>query len=164
MGPRKFRNVGKSQWVLIMISPIISTRTRSSTGLSVARGPCGGRYCAVSLLQRHGIGKGEFSLMKRLATKYRAHPLRGGGGRGGRGRRPREQVAQEEWRCRTCTPAAQLAAARAELGIFAKRLLNEGRASWLRRQEGWKSVRLVRYVDEETTPENTLLLGRRYFE
>ena len=44
----------------------------------------------MSLLQRHGIGKGEFSLMKRLATKYRAHPLRGGGGRGGRGRRPRE--------------------------------------------------------------------------
>jgi hypothetical protein len=28
MGPGKFRNVGKSQWVLIMINPIISTRTR----------------------------------------------------------------------------------------------------------------------------------------
>eukprot|EP01047_Picozoa_sp_COSAG01_P017918 COSAG01_NODE_959_length_12451_cov_18.389815_9_plen_64_part_00 len=28
MGPGKIRNVGKSQWVVIMINPIISTRTR----------------------------------------------------------------------------------------------------------------------------------------
>jgi hypothetical protein len=32
MGSQKFRNVGKSQWVLIMIDPIISTCTRSSAG------------------------------------------------------------------------------------------------------------------------------------
>jgi hypothetical protein len=31
MGSQKYRNVGKSQWVLlIMINPIVSTRTRSS--------------------------------------------------------------------------------------------------------------------------------------
>jgi hypothetical protein len=29
MGPGKFRNVGKSQWILIMINPMISTRTRT---------------------------------------------------------------------------------------------------------------------------------------
>jgi hypothetical protein len=29
MGPRKFRNVGKSLLVIIMINPIISTRTRT---------------------------------------------------------------------------------------------------------------------------------------
>eukprot|EP01047_Picozoa_sp_COSAG01_P017007 COSAG01_NODE_888_length_12915_cov_10.708723_6_plen_103_part_00 len=36
MGPEKFRNVGKSQWVLMMINPMISTRTR--TGAALSRG------------------------------------------------------------------------------------------------------------------------------
>jgi hypothetical protein len=33
-GSQKFRNVGKSQWVLMMIDPIISTCTRIARGLS----------------------------------------------------------------------------------------------------------------------------------
>jgi hypothetical protein len=32
MGPEKYENAGKSQSVLLMISPIIFTRTRSSHG------------------------------------------------------------------------------------------------------------------------------------
>ena len=31
-------------------------------------------FVAQPLLQRHGLGAAEFSLMRRLATKYRAHP------------------------------------------------------------------------------------------
>ena len=34
------------------------------------------------------------------------------------------------------------------------------RAAWLRRQDGWgDGVRLVRYVEDCDSPENTLLLG-----
>ena len=95
-------------------------------------------------LTRHGIGAGEFALMRRLATKYRAHPLR-------------QRPAGTEL---PATHGAQLAAARATCGIMAKRCLNTVRAAWLRRQ-GWDNVRLVRYVAEEQSPENVLLVGTR---
>ena len=49
------------------------------------------------------------------------------------------------------------AALRAELGHCAKRLLDEGRAAWLREQ-GWQA-RLVRFVRREASPENVLLLA-----
>ena len=59
------------------------------------------------------------------------------------------------------TAGAHLAAARASCGIMAKQCFNEGRAAWLRAQPGWGngSVRLVRYVGEAESPENTLLVG-----
>lgn len=104
-------------------------------------------YANTQLLMSHGIGPGEFQLMKRLATKYRAHPCRQ--------RSSGKDVKLAD------TIGAQLAAARASCGIIAKRCLNEGRASWLRGQAGWGngSVRLVRYVAESDSPENFLLLG-----
>merc|ERR1711964_187424 len=45
------------------------------------------------------------------------------------------------------TDAARLAAARAELGILSKRLLDEGRCAWLR-SHGW-SARLLHFVSRE---------------
>lgn len=102
-------------------------------------------YADTNWLAKHGIGPGEFALMKRLATKYRAHPCRQRG--------PNRELPS--------TTGAHLAAARASCGIMAKRCLNEGRAAWLRAQPGWGngSVRLVRYVGEAESPENFLLLG-----
>jgi hypothetical protein len=47
---------------------------------------------------------------------------------------------------------------RAALGIKAKRLINECRAEALR-DEGWHEVRLLRYVGERVSPENTLMLA-----
>ena len=57
------------------------------------------------------------------------------------------------------TAGGRHAAASAEVGVLAKRLLNEGRAAWLRRQPGWEGVRLVRYVDSSVSPENQLLVA-----
>ena len=106
---------------------------------------CFDQYVNVGLLQRHGIERGEFLLLKRLVTKYRCHPNE------------------------TQTVAAKLAGAKAQMGVMGKRLLNEGRKVWLKGnsvvlddsglQCGWKKVRLVRYVAEEVSPENTLLVG-----
>ncbi len=48
---------------------------------------------------------------------------------------------------------------RAEVGTLSKRLLNEGRANWLRDVRKWKIVRLVQYVDIPVSPENQLLLA-----
>ena len=101
-------------------------------------------FVDIGTLTRHGIGAGEFALMRRLATKYRAHPLRQ--------RPPGAELP--------ATHGAQLAAARATCGIMAKRCLNSVRAAWLQRQ-GWENVRLVRYVAEEQSPENVLLVGMR---
>jgi hypothetical protein len=47
MGPAKYENAGKSQSVLIMINPIISTRTRTQ-GVSSPHRPMGGGGCAHS--------------------------------------------------------------------------------------------------------------------
>jgi hypothetical protein len=44
------------------------------------------------------------------------------------------------------------------LGRLSKRLLDEGRCAYLR-DHGWESVRLVRYVDWATSPENSLIIG-----
>lgn len=57
------------------------------------------------------------------------------------------------------TDRAKQAARRAELGLLAKRLLDEARASWLRRSCGWKEVQLVQYAAIEVTPENHLLIA-----
>ena len=54
---------------------------------------------------------------------------------------------------------AELAALRSEVGVMSKRLLDEGRAAWLR-QLGWEA-RLVAFVEKETSPENTLLIATR---
>lgn len=53
--------------------------------------------------------------------------------------------------------AARTAAARAELGHVSKRVIDEGRLAWLRDQ-GWSS-RVVRFVQREVSPENSLLLA-----
>ena len=102
-------------------------------------------YVNVGLLQRHGIERGEFLLIKKLVTKYRCHPKE------------------------TKTIAAKIAGARAQIGVMGKRLLNEGRKVWLKGHslalDGcglrciWEKVRLVRYIGEEVSPENTLLVG-----
>ena len=87
-------------------------------------------------LQKHGIEQGEFLLLRRMVTKCRCHP----------------QIVE--------TLNAHKAMAKAEVGILAKRMLNECRASWLKRQRGWSKVHLAQYVPEEITPENTILVGR----
>ena len=87
-------------------------------------------------LQKHGIEQGEFLLLRRMVTKCRCHP----------------QVVE--------TLNAHKAMAKAEVGILAKRMFNECRASWLKKQRGWSNVRLAKYVPEEITPENTILVGR----
>jgi len=65
---------------------------------------------------------------------------------------PQYQVCREAQ-----TAAAHAAAARTQLGLLSKRLLDEGRLVWLR-NNGWEG-RLVRFVDRAVTPENVLLLG-----
>jgi hypothetical protein len=149
-------------------------------------------YIDTQWLSRHGIQRGEFALMKRLATKYRTHPCRQHRPRSKSGkyspRRASAMAAHEQqdfvrWfaqarvltllshacagslrrpRELAATAGAHLAAARASCGIMAKRCLNEGRAAWLRSQPGWDdaSVRLVRFVPENDSPENFLLVGR----
>ena len=88
------------------------------------------------LLQKYGIERGEFLLLRRLATKCRCHPKK------------------------VETLSAHKAKAKAEVGVLAKRLFNECRRSWLSNKEGWKNVRLVKYISKDITPENTLLVGK----
>lgn len=57
------------------------------------------------------------------------------------------------------TPAAHLATLRAEVGILTKRAINEVRLRWLQGQPRWRHARLVRYVNEVVSPENTLLVA-----
>jgi hypothetical protein len=95
-------------------------------------------------LSNAGITRADFDVLRRCATLYRAHPRRSSGG----------AVRAQR------TAAGQLACARAELGIAAKRLINEARAAQLRIDTGGAAtVRLVEYVDESVTPENTMLLA-----
>eukprot|EP00037_Helgoeca_nana_P012155 m.109827 g.109827 ORF g.109827 m.109827 type:complete len:641 (+) comp21286_c0_seq1:87-2009(+) len=90
--------------------------------------------CGREVLEQCGIYRGEFSLLKKLATKYRVEV-------------PAHATATN--------PKAELAAARGAAGRAAKRLINVARAEWLSAR-GW-AVELVQYVPEEVTPENTLL-------
>ena len=89
-----------------------------------------------NLLQKHGIERGEFLLLRRLATKSRCHPKK------------------------VETLSAHKAKAKAEVGVLAKRLFNECRVAWLKNCNGWKNVRLIQYVSKDITPENVLLVGK----
>jgi hypothetical protein len=73
----------------------------------------------------------------------------GGGGGGGAGAKSNMKGGSR----------AELAALRSEVGVMSKRLLNEGRAAWLR-ECGWQA-RLVEFVEKGTSPENTLLVATR---
>merc|ERR1711871_1346048 len=104
-------------------------------------------YVNPKLLVAHGIGPGDFQLMKRLCTKSRTHPAQ------------KVLDGLDEAKARQLgTARAWEAALRAEVGILSKRLLNEGRAAWLA-QQGWSRVELCRYVTPDVTPENQVLLG-----
>lgn len=97
-------------------------------------------------LDAAGITRDDFDVLRRCATLYRAHPRLSA--------RYCEQRAQG-------SAAGRLACARAELGIAAKRMINEARAAQLRKDIGGAAtVCLVQYVDDSVTPENTLLLAR----
>jgi hypothetical protein len=115
-----------------------------------------------STFSKLGIGRGEFSLMRKLATKYRAHPL-------GLSEKDAGKCTGKVAAMHSLTRGARLAALQAELGILTKRLINEARASFV--QSGgaeenssgtgaghWRA-RLVRFVDESNSPENTLLVA-----
>ena len=96
-------------------------------------------------LDAAGITQDDFDVLRRCATLYRAHPRLSS--------RYSEQRAQG-------TAAGRLACARADLGIAAKRMINEARATQLRKDiGGTATVCLVQYVDDTVTPENTLLLA-----
>ena len=127
-----------------------SIGSESTPSLHVALSMCCHHLCKWESLfgRQHlvsaGITHADFDILRRCATLYRAHPRRSPGG---------ASRAQQ-------TSAGRLACARAELGIAAKRLINEARAAQLRAVTGGSaSVRLVEYVDESVTPENTLLLA-----
>ena len=103
-------------------------------------------YLAPSWLERHGITEQDFPKMTRLARL--AHSQYG---------QRRRQAKKPSTTRAPSTARARAAAARAELGHLCKRLLDEGRLSWLR-SRGWDG-RLVRFVARETSPENVLLLA-----
>jgi tRNA:m4X modification enzyme len=112
------------------------------------------------LFLAHGIGRSEFRVLCRLATKYRSHPARN---KKKKKKRKRDHIGKEiapPTRRPSWSPAARLAALRAEVGILFKRTANEARLRWLRSHAGWSGARLVEYVDEKTTPESTLLVAR----
>jgi hypothetical protein len=81
------------------------------------------------------------------AGSHSGSSARSGGGGGGGGSHM------------TSGSRAELAALRSEVGVMSKRLLDEGRAAWLRRY-GWEA-RLVQFVEKGTSPENTLLIATK---
>jgi len=119
-------------------------------------------YVNPDFLKRHGLFKGEFNLMRRLCTKYRSHP--------NKARVDFLSESIKETGPQAVAPfsshplrtrGAWEAALRAEIGIMSKRLLNEGRAAWMREVQGWRRVELLRYVDAAASPENQVLLASR---
>ena len=92
------------------------------------------------VLTAAGISREDFSLMRRLCTFYRKEP---------------KQIKSSG-----ITSSAMIATKRAHLGVKIKRLINECRAKFMRESGDWNGgVRVVQYVDEETTPENQLLVA-----
>jgi hypothetical protein len=78
MGSPKFRSVGKSQCVLIMIDPIVSTRTRTPSRLASpaaahARGAAGRCRCAVLCEEGLAFCR-EVSSADRASQPVRAPP------------------------------------------------------------------------------------------
>ena len=123
-----------------------------------------GDFVGRGFLAERGLAEGEIAVLRKLCTKYRAHPWKeacdvvlAGEATAAAPQLPPSRKGKHP----LSTETGRNAAARAEVGILAKRLFNEVRAAWLREEGGWDTVKLVRYVHAGCTPENMLLVASR---
>ena len=108
-------------------------------------------YVNKRFLKAHGIGRRQFSILKRLASWcVDSH---------GGGRAPSTAADEEDGLSRWGYPPAE----RARIGTAVKRFLDTGRAQWLTQQRGGPAATeasLVSYVEASITPENRLVVWR----
>jgi tRNA:m4X modification enzyme len=124
-------------------------------GLAMA--PCCHHACSWTafvnkdFLKVHGIGRRQFSILKRLASWcVDSH---------GGGRAPSTEADEGDRLSRWGFPPSE----RARIGTAVKRFLDTGRAEWLTQQRGGPAASeasLVSYVDAGITPENRLVVWR----
>ena len=126
-------------------------------------------YSNIDFIQRMGFTQKQFSLLTSIAAWATSGPDKQQQA-ATTTTKTEEDVSSPAKKCARCdekekkevpTVAGQNPYSyeeRMELGMLARHLLTEGRLDYLRKN-GFPNARVVRYIDEETSPENYLLLA-----